>query len=272
MNRLRLLAGSALALSMFVVLLTACQGGSDASSKDASSKGDSSKAGQGRTGPPGVAVAADVPTDAVAVVGSRRVAKNDYEGFLEQTKARYRAQGRKVPNPGSTAEATLKNNVVQFLVQRVQLEQKAKELGIVVTDEQVEDRLATIKRTRFGGSDAEFDKQLARQHLTLASVEADIRAQIVQERLYVKVTRGVTVTDGAVRAYYEDHPKLYGTSPATSFARVEQAIRQQLVAAKKSETMAAWVEAAKRELGRQTSYQIGFLPPAERTRTRTTSP
>jgi SurA-like protein len=263
MNRLRLLAGSALALSMPVVLLTACQGGSDDSSPAARQK---------EAGARVVAVASPLPSEAVAVVGDREVAKRDYETFLEQTRARYRSQGRKLPNPGTPEWTVLKYNLVQFLVRRAQLEQKAKELGIVVTDEQVEDRLATIKKTRFGGSEAKFDKLLAQRHLTLASVEGDIRAQIVQERLYAKVTRGVTVSDREVRAYYNDHPNLYGTSRATSFDRVKRAIRQQLLAAKKSDTMTDWVEATARELGRQTSYQTGFLPPAERSRTRRTSP
>jgi hypothetical protein len=261
MIQLRLLAGSALAFSTFV-LLTGCQSGSE----------DSSPAAQGRRGAPVVSVASSVPKDAVAVVGHREVAKQDYESFLEQTKARYRSQGRQVPKSGSAAWTTLKNNAVQFLVRRAQFEQKAKELGIIVTHEQVQERLATIKKTRFGGSDAKFDKLLAQQHLTLAAVEGDIRAQIVQERLYAKVTRTVSVSDREVRDYYEDHPELYGTSPASSFERVKRAIRQQLVAAKKGEKMTDWVEATKRELGRQTSYQIGFLPPAERMRTRRESP
>src|SRR5688500_17281130 len=119
MNRLRLLAGSALALSTFVALLTGCQGGSD----------DSPPAAQGPRVAPVVSVGSSVPRDAVAVVGRQEVAKHDYQSFLDQTTARYRSQGRNVPKLGSPAWTTLKNNVVQFLVRRAQFEQKAKELG-----------------------------------------------------------------------------------------------------------------------------------------------
>ena len=43
----------------------------------------------------------------------------------------------------------MKNQAVQFLVQRRQFEQAAEGMGVEVSDQQVEDRLAEIKKQYF---------------------------------------------------------------------------------------------------------------------------
>jgi parvulin-like peptidyl-prolyl isomerase len=153
----------------------------------------------------------EVSKDAVAEVGDQEVTRSDYDAMFEQAKASYKAQGREVPKAGTPEWTALKADIVQFLVQRIQFEQKAKELGIEVTDKQVDDELANIKKTYFDGSDKKLQEQLKQQKVTLAGVKRDIRAKLIQDKIYAKVTTGVTVTDKEVRDYYDEHKDQYGT-------------------------------------------------------------
>jgi parvulin-like peptidyl-prolyl isomerase len=152
----------------------------------------------------------DVPSDAVAVVAGNEIPRSQYDALLEQTKAGYKQQGREVPKTGTAEWTTLKANIVQYLVQRAQFEEKAKQLGIVITDGQIDAELAKIKKDFFQGSDAKMQAQLKKQNITVESLKRDIRAKLIQEKLYAKITGAVTVSDKEVRDYYEQHKDLYG--------------------------------------------------------------
>jgi parvulin-like peptidyl-prolyl isomerase len=151
-----------------------------------------------------------VPDDAVAVVAGQQIPREQFDALLEQTKAGYKQQGRDVPKAGTPEYTTLKTNIVQYLVQRAQFEEKAKELGITITDKQIDDELAKIKKDFFQGNDAKMQAQLKKQNITLDSLKRDIRAKLVQEKLYAKVTGDVTVTDKEIQDYYDQHKDLYG--------------------------------------------------------------
>ena len=137
----------------------------------------------------------DVPSDAVAVVDGQEIAKSDYEALIAQAKKSYKNQKRDFPAAGSQEFQTLRNQAVQFLVQREQFEQKAEDLDVEVTDKQVDARLAQIQKQYFGGDKKKFDKQLKEQGITEKQVRNDIRAQIVSEKIFAQVTRDVTVSD-----------------------------------------------------------------------------
>jgi foldase protein PrsA len=156
----------------------------------------------------------DVPADAVAVVDGTEVAKTDYDSLIEQARKSYKNQKRDFPKAGSQEFQTLKNQAVQFLVQREQFEQKASALDVDITDEQVDARLKQIQKQYFGGDKKKYDKQLADQGLTDAQVRKDLRAQIISEKIFAEVTRDVKVTDKDVEDYYEKNQAQYG-KPAT---------------------------------------------------------
>ena len=134
-----------------------------------------------------------MPADAVAVVDGQEIAKSDYEALIAQAKKSYKNQKREFPAAGSQEFQTLRNQAVQFLVQREQFEQKAEDLDVKVTDKQVDARLEQIQKQYFGGDQKKFEKQLKEQGITEAQVRNDIRAQIVSEKIFAKVTGEVKV-------------------------------------------------------------------------------
>ena len=103
----------------------------------------------------------DVPADAVAVVDGQDIARSDYEALIAQAKKSYKNQKRDFPAAGSQEFQTLRNQAVQFLVQREQFEQKAEDLDVEVTDKQVDARLEQILKQYFGGDKTKLDRQLA---------------------------------------------------------------------------------------------------------------
>jgi foldase protein PrsA len=150
-----------------------------------------------------------VPDDAVAVVDGDTVARSDFNALLNQARKSYKSQKREFPKAGSQEYQTLKNQAVQFLVQRVEFEQQAKDLDIEVTEKQVDARLEQIKKQYFGGDAKKYEKQLKDQGLTDKQVRGDIRAQIVSEKIFEKVTKNAKVDDKAIQEYYEKNKAQY---------------------------------------------------------------
>jgi parvulin-like peptidyl-prolyl isomerase len=151
----------------------------------------------------------DVPSDAVAVVDGSEIARSDYEALIAQAKKSYKNQKRDFPAAGSQEFQTLRNQAVQFLVQREQFEQEAEDLDVEVTEKQVDARLEQIQKQYFGGDKKKYERQLAEQGMTDAQVRSEVRAQLVSERIAAKVTSDVKVTDAEVAAYYAKNKAQY---------------------------------------------------------------
>ena len=160
-----------------------------------------------------------VPKDAVAVVDGQKVAKTDYDALLAQARKSYKTQKRDFPKAGSQEFQTLKNQAVQFLVQRVEFEQQAKDLEIEVSEKQVDARLEQIKKQYFGGDGKKYEKQLREQGLSDKQVRADIRAQVVSEKIFEKVTADVKVDDKAIAAHYEKNKATQYSQPESREVR-----------------------------------------------------
>jgi parvulin-like peptidyl-prolyl isomerase len=308
----------------------------------------------------------EVPADAVAVVGEQSVAKAEFDALMGQAERSYESQERPFPKAGSPEYNTLKNQAIQFLVQRAQFAQKAEELEVEVSEKQVDARLAQIKKQYFGGDEKKYEQQLKQQGLSEEQVRKDIRAQLLQEGILKQVTAEVKVTDQQIEQHYQKNKAQYGTPesrdirhilvsskkqaddlyaqlkdgadfaalakqhskdpgskaqggkltiskgqtveefdrtafllPTDALSRpvktqygfhliqplsavrpakttplkdVKESIRAQLLQERRNEAMAKWVEDVKKEFEEDTSYQVGYEPPAPAATTGTTAP
>jgi parvulin-like peptidyl-prolyl isomerase len=160
----------------------------------------------------------DVPADAVAVVDGEEIAKSDFDALIAQAKQSYKNQKRDFPAAGTQEYQTLRNQAVQFLVQREQFEQEAADMDVEITDQQVNARLEQIQKQYFGGDKKKYEKQLKEQGLTDRQVRNDIRAQLVSEKIFEQVTREVKVSDAEVKKYYEENKEQY-SQPASRDVR-----------------------------------------------------
>jgi parvulin-like peptidyl-prolyl isomerase len=142
----------------------------------------------------------------VAVVGKTHISKSDYDALLAQAK---RSLGKTFPKQGTAEYESIKSKAVTLLVQQAERAERASSEGIAVTDKQVSQRLAQIKKRYFKSSEAKYEKQLKQQHLTDEQVRNDIRAQLIYEAIVNKITKGLKVSDSEVHDYYIAHPQLY---------------------------------------------------------------
>jgi parvulin-like peptidyl-prolyl isomerase len=154
---------------------------------------------------------ASLQSEDVAVVGDTHISKSDYDALIAQAKRSFAQQTppRKFPAQGTAEFQTIRGQAVTLLVQQAEREEKATSEGIKITEKQIDDRLAQIKKQYFQNSEAKYKAQLAKQHLTEDQVRKDIRAQLISEAVFKKVTNDVKVDDGEVHDYYIAHPQLY---------------------------------------------------------------
>jgi len=161
-----------------------------------------------------------VPGDAVAQVNGQAITQAQFTALLDQAKKSYQSQHKTWPAAGTSAYDALKTQAVAYLVQRNEFQQEADKLGVKVTDADVEKRLKQIKKQYFGNSESRYQKQLKQQGLTDQQVRDDLRAQLVQEKIFNKVTGNVKVTDSDVQKYYDQHKSQYGTPEQRDVAHI----------------------------------------------------
>ena len=157
-----------------------------------------------------------VGADDVAVVGDQTISKAQFDHLMEQAKKNYAANKQAWPDTGTAQYVALRKQAMQFLVQRAEFEQKAKDLGIEVTDADVDKQLATIKSQYFGKGgkcdatcDQKFQAEMKKQGLTIDQVRDDVRASVIQNKIYEKVTAGAAVSDKEVADYYKKNKAQY---------------------------------------------------------------
>jgi parvulin-like peptidyl-prolyl isomerase len=145
----------------------------------------------------------------VATVGSEKISKAELDALLNRAKKSYEADKRPFPKPGTREYNTLQGQAVAFLLQRAEFEQKAKDMGIDISDKQVDDRIAKLKKQFYGGSEKRYQDALKKQGLTDDQAKEEVRAQLISEELYKKVTSKVNVSDAQVTAYYKQNKSAY---------------------------------------------------------------
>jgi parvulin-like peptidyl-prolyl isomerase len=190
----------------------------------------------------------DVPSNSVAVVDDRTITKSEFDDLVKYAKRTYDAQKRPFPKVGTQEYAQIRDQAVKFLVQRAQFEVKADELGVDVSDEAVDKRIEDYKKERHKGSDKKFQEELKQQGLTEDQARDIIRANLIQEAIYNKVTADVKVADKDLRSYYDKNKNQYGT-PETRLVRhvlVKEKAQADRLYGQLKEPGADWAGIAKR--------------------------
>jgi parvulin-like peptidyl-prolyl isomerase len=154
----------------------------------------------------------------VAVVGDDHITRESLDRLLARVKCSYDLQKKAFPKAGSPDYQAVQQQILQDLVQRAELTQKAPGLGVEVTDAQIEKQLNQIKKQYFGGSEKRYQADLKKLCTTDAEVRDDLRGRILSGNVYTKVTRGVKVTDADVQAYYNSNKSVY-TQPESRVVR-----------------------------------------------------
>ena len=159
-----------------------------------------------------------VPSNSVAVVGDQSIPKSEFDDLITYAQRSYEAQKRPFPKVGTPEYVQLRDQAMTFLIQRTQFEVKANELDIDVSDEAVDKRIDQYIKERHQGDQKKFDAELKSQGLSSEQARDIIRANLVQEAIFNKVTKDVKVTDEQAKAYFDKNKAQYGT-PETRAVR-----------------------------------------------------
>ena len=162
----------------------------------------------------------EVPADAVAVVDGTSITRSSLDGLLARAKKSYAAQKRAFPKAGTSDYQTLQTQAVAYLVQREEYAREADKLGIDVTDQQIAKKVEEVKKQYFGGSQARFEKGLKDQGYTKATLEEDIRSQLLTEGIYKQVTNDAKVTDADVKSFYDKNRSDYTVPESRSVRHI----------------------------------------------------
>lgn len=134
-----------------------------------------------------------------------------------------------------------RDELLQNLVDDKIILQRAQELGIAVTDADVQAHVDEI-RSQFP-DDAAFDQWLSQGQMDRAELFDRIRLQTVASLLYRQVTKGVHVGEDRAREYWRAHPDKYpGTDgEGAPFLAVKDQIKRDIAKDERDRAYAAWL-------------------------------
>jgi foldase protein PrsA len=172
-----------LLLATFVVAVSACGGGSE-----------------------------DVPADAIAVVDGTEISKTDLDELIAQAKKTYEAGKQQFPNAGTPEFQSIQTQYVAYLVELAEFRQAAEDLGVAVTDKEIDAAENELISGRFDGKRSEYEKALKQQGFTAEQYrEKALEVSALSKKIFDEVTKDVKVTEAEVFQHYTENQSQYGT-------------------------------------------------------------
>lgn len=142
-----------------------------------------------------VAKVEDVPDDIASVT------QEDFDHAMEQQAAQ--AKLKKVPPPASKKFEEMKETALGELLDQIWIRGQAEELGIEITEKQIEQELAQIKKQSFPGKGA-FEKFLKESKFTPEDVNDRVEVQVFSTAIQEQVNSEAPAPSSAeIESYYE---------------------------------------------------------------------
>ena len=199
----------------------------------------------------------EVSSDDVATVGDSSVTKAEFDKLLTQARTQIKAQGSTFPAEGSPEYDQYVGQIVNYLVQEQIVAQSAGDLGVTVTDKEVNDQIAQIKKA-YGG-EKKVLALLKEQGMTMDLLERSLRSQALTQKVAAAVVKKASVSDADIQAYWDAHKAQLGKKKATAtLAKATATIRATLLGRAKQQIWKAWILERTKALG--VVYAAGYDP------------
>lgn len=150
-----------------------------------------------------------LPDGAVAQVGEAYITQEQLDARVADFTLQYQGS---VPDAATDPEGykEFTADVLDYMITLEVVKQKADDLQISVTDEDVQTEIDTILNETFGGDQAQFDAALESSNLTVDQLKASYKESMLLQAAYDEVTKDVTtVPDEELAAYYEENKADY---------------------------------------------------------------
>jgi len=207
----------------------------------------------------------NVPDGDVAVVESvpdGDVSEAEFKHAYEQQVS----QGslKKPPKPGSKKDEELSEAALGEILDSIWIRGEAQELGVSVTDKQIETELAQIKKANFPTKKA-FQAFLKSSDFTEEEVNERVELQLLSAQLQQQVKNETPpVTSSEISDYYESAKDSQYTKPESRDIRLiinkdKAPIEKALAALRKDDSPANWKKVAPKYSEDETTSKTGGL-------------
>jgi parvulin-like peptidyl-prolyl isomerase len=217
---------------------------------------------QGLSGP-------SVPSGDVAHISSvpdefANVSEEKLERSISRAATSGEEKAKKPPKPGTDKYEELQEKAMTELIEGVWIRGEGEELGIEVTEKQVEDELETVKKQNFP-TEAAYKKFLDESQFSQAEVNELIELQIITKEIQETVNgQAPKPSSGAIEAYYEAEKEAQFTTKESRDVRlILNEDKGEVEAAKKAleadSSPASWKKVATKYSSDPTSKAKGGL-------------
>lgn len=135
-----------------------------------------------------------------ATVNGEPIYMEEVDKQLDQLKQQHQMmQGQQ----GDEYIKSFQKQILESLIEQKLVLQEAKKENYKVTDKEVDDWLAQVKK-QFP-SEEQFESKLKEMNTTIEELKANRKDQIIIQKIIDKVTKNVKVTDKEVEDYYNKH-------------------------------------------------------------------
>jgi parvulin-like peptidyl-prolyl isomerase len=190
------------------------------------------------------------------------VSQDEFDRGIERAVAGEKA--KKPPAPGSKKYEEMKEAVLRENLEGIWIRGEAEERGIKVTDKQVEEELAAIKKQSFPGK-GQYQKFLKESKFTEADVNNIVEVKVLSSAIQEQVnSEAPAPSSSEVQAYYDEEKAAQFTEKESRDVRIViNKDKSKVEAAKKmleaDHSPAGWKKATKRYSTDPTSKAKGGL-------------
>jgi foldase protein PrsA len=150
----------------------------------------------------------DLPGNAVARVGEAYISDEDFTRQVEDTAAQYGVAEADDPEYYKQLEDYVLDNMIQSELAA----QKAAELGVTVTDDELQAEIDGMVAEYYSGDQSLLESDLEYAGMTMEELKAQYEDFLLTQKVYEAVTEDIaTVSDEEIEAYYEENKANYLT-------------------------------------------------------------
>jgi parvulin-like peptidyl-prolyl isomerase len=153
-----------------------------------------------------------VPAGAVAVVDGTEISKAELDELIAQAKKGYESNNQEFPKAGTPEFQSIQTQYVAYLVELAQFRKAAEDLGVSVSEKDVDAAEQELIESQFQGKRAEYEKALAEQGFTAEEYRRNaLGVSALSTKIFETVTKDVEVTEQEILEYYTQNQSNYGT-------------------------------------------------------------
>ena len=203
-----------------------------------------------------------MPANDAALAAGVEVTKAQVDALIAEFRAADRSEQKPFPTPGSVGYKQVQDEAVNYFVQAAVFEHAAKqELGISITDKQVQASIATIRDQSFSGSQTKMMKHYASLGVTLKQLAIFQRLQLAENELppLLAAHHHVRQSISAKEAfnYYQLHRVSFQNEP---YSQVKPEVVQDLVQHATQILVKQWIKQVVHGSCGEIRYQDGYEP------------